>query len=56
MSLQVKKAILDDDFWMLNEAILKFLKPLHAAVIQLEANVPKNLAEVFQFTQRFELA
>ena len=47
MSLQVKKAILDDDFWMLNEATVKFLTPLHAAIIQLEADVP-NLAEVFQ--------
>ena len=36
MSLQVKKAILDDDFWMLNEATAKFLTPLHAAIIQLE--------------------
>ena len=47
MSLQVKKAIPDDDFWMLNEATVKFLTPLHAAIIQLEADVP-NLAEVFQ--------
>ena len=45
--MQVKKAILDDDFWMLNEATVKFLTPLHAAIIQLEADAP-NLAEVFQ--------
>ena len=32
---------------MLNEATIKFLTPLHAAIIQLEADVP-NLAEVFQ--------
>ena len=47
MSLQVKEIILDDEFWKINEAIVNFLKPLHNAIIQLEADVP-NLAEVFQ--------
>ena len=47
MSADVKKIILDDDFWKLNEAIVEFLKPLLAAIVQLEADVP-NLAEVFQ--------
>ena len=47
MSADVKKTILDDDFWKLNEAIVEFLKPLLAAIVQLEADVP-NLAEVFQ--------
>ena len=54
MSLQVKKAILDDDFWMLNEATVKFLTPLHAAIIQLEADVP-NLAEVFQLYSKVRI-
>ena len=54
MSLQVKKAILDDDFWMLNEATVKFLTPLHAAIIQLEADVP-NLAEVFQLYSKVQI-
>ena len=47
MSADVKKTILDDDFWKLNEAIVEFLKPLLSAIVQLEADVP-NLAEVFQ--------
>ena len=47
MSLQLKKVILDGNFWMLNEATVKFLTPLHAAIIQLESDV-SNLAEVFQ--------
>ena len=54
MSLQVKKAILDDDFWMLNKATVKFLTPLHAAIIQLEADVP-NLAEVFQLYSKVRI-
>ena len=52
--LQVKKAILDDDFWMLNEATVKFLTPLHAAFIQLEADVP-NLVEVFQLYSKVRI-
>ena len=54
MSLQVKKAILDDDFWMLNEATVNSLTPLHAAIIQLEADVP-NLAEVFQLYSKVRI-
>ena len=54
MSLQLKKAILDDDFWMLNEATVKFLTPLHAAIIQLEADV-LNLAEVFQLYSKVRI-
>ena len=54
MTLQVKKAILDDDFWMLNEATVKFLTPLHAAIIQLEAHVP-NLAKVFHMYSKVQI-
>ena len=52
MSLQVKKAILDDDFSMLSKATVKFLTPLHC--IQLEADVP-NLAEVFQLYSKVRI-
>ena len=41
----MKKTILDDDFWNVNEAVVNLLKQLSSAIIQLEADVP-NLAEV----------
>ena len=39
---------------MLNEATVKFLTPLHAAIIQLKADVP-NLAEVFQLYSKVRI-
>ena len=47
MAKEVKKTILDDDFWNVNEAVVNLLKPLSSAITQLEADVP-NLAEVYK--------
>ena len=47
LAKEVKKTILDDDFWNVNEAVVNLLKPLSSAITQLEADVP-NLAEVYK--------
>ena len=47
LAKEVKKTILDDDFWNVNEAVVNLLKPLFSAITQLEADVP-NLAEVYK--------
>ena len=39
---------------MLNETTVKFFTPLHAAIIQLETDVP-NLAEVFQLYSKVRI-
>ena len=44
---EVKKTILDDDFWNVNESEVNLRKPLSSAITHLEANVP-NLTEVYK--------
>ena len=43
----MKKTILDDDFWNVNEAVVNLRKPLSSTITQLEADVPK-LAEEYK--------
>ena len=47
LAKEVKKTILDDDFWNGNQAVVNLLKPLSSAITQLEADVP-NLAKVYK--------
>ena len=47
LAKEVKKTILDDDFWNVNEAVVNLLKPLSSAITQLEADVP-NIAEMYK--------
>ena len=47
LAKEVKKTILDDDFWNVNEAVVNLLKPLSLAITQLEADDP-NLTEVYK--------
>ena len=47
LAKEVKKTILYDDFWNVNEAVVNLLKPLSSAITQLEADVP-NLVEVYK--------
>ena len=47
LAKEVKKTILDDDFWNVNEVVVNSRKPLSSAITQLKADVP-NLAEVYK--------
>ena len=49
LAKEVKKTILDDDFWNVNEAVVNLLKPLSSAITQLEADV-QNLAEGYKLS------
>ena len=52
LAKEVKKTILDNDFWNVNEAAVNLMKPLSSAITQLEADVP-NLAEVYELYSNF---
>ena len=47
LAKEVKKTILDDDFWNVNEVVVNLLKPLSSAITELEADVPSS-AEVYK--------
>ena len=47
LAKEVKKTILDDNFWNVNEGKVNLLKSLSSAITRLEADVP-NLAEVYK--------
>ena len=42
LAKEVKKTILDDDFWNVNEAVVNLLTPLSSAITQLEEDQPNS--------------